>query len=115
MPQTLKRILLVSDEWREVLSLSDYRSRVHYFNALFLGELDMGMNMNIPYLTFSFFLFNCVLSVAAYSDCAVQSLTHRHMLLVTCSTRDVDPALQYELETTAKLAAASALTCLIFT
>jgi hypothetical protein len=61
------------------------------------------------------FLFNCVLSGAAYSDCAVQSLTHLHMLLVTCSTRDVDAALHYELETTTKLAAASALTCLIFT
>ena len=61
------------------------------------------------------FLFNCVLSGAAYSDCAVQSLTHLHMLLVTCSMWDADAALQYELETTSKLAAASALTCLIFT
>jgi hypothetical protein len=62
-----------------------------------------------------FFSFNCVLGGAAYSDCAVQNLTHLHMLLVTCATRVNYAALNYYLETTTKLAAASALTCLFFT
>ena len=55
------------------------------------------------------------LLIPLYAITGHKSLTHLHMLLVTCSTRDADAALHYELETTTKLAAASALTCLIFT
>jgi hypothetical protein len=47
-------------------------------------------------------LFPYTPSSAAYSDCAVQNLTHLHMLLVTCSTRGIDAALHYDLETTTK-------------
>ena len=32
----------VAAEWRELLGLSDYRSRIYYLNALLMGDKDIG-------------------------------------------------------------------------
>lgn len=38
---------LTVDEWRELLSLSDYRSRIYYLNALLLGDKDIGKILDL--------------------------------------------------------------------